>query len=1483
MKAKIEQFPATNSNPVLCVKKNGTVLYSNESGELLLYGWGVRVGEKLPSSIVDLVQRAISRNSPEKMEFKVRERVYLVVFHPLLEQGCVNISGFDISDQKELEGKLWVSETQEKADLELANIIDTKAVQSLMNDFYRLAHIPMALLDLKGNILVSVGWQDICVKFHRVNPETCKHCLECDINLSTGVAPGGYKLYKCKNNIWDVVTPIIVEGQHIGNIFSGQFFFDNEPLDYELFRSQATKYGFNEEEYIKALEKVPRLSREAVDTSMAFFMTFANMISQLSYGNIKLSQSLAERDAVVDALRKSEKRERARSDELAAVLDAVPVAVYTTHDPQALKISGNRLSYEWLRIPVGTNLSKSAPEGEKPEIFKLFKNGVEIPPEKMPSQLSAKGIEVNDCELDIVSADGKVRHVLGNARPLRDEQGNLRGSISAFIDITERKRAEETIRLSNIYNRSLIEASLDPLITIGRDGKITDVNNATEQVTGYSRNELIETDFSDYFTESEKARKGYQQVFVLGEVRDYPLEIRHRDGHITPVLYNASVFRDENGEIIGVFAAARDITERKRHEMNLAFLAEIDEDFAHLSSVDEIMQTVGEKVGKYLKVKTFNVCEVDDPKGTLTVNFGWQDIGVPSLLHQTFCISDYLTEEFSRANRAGEIIAIRDTQTDPRTNARAYAALEIGSVMTAPFHVKGEWKAFLSVTDMNPRGWLQDEIELFQELSNRIFQRIERARAKEALRESEERFRALVTASSEVVYRVSPDWSEMRQLYGRGFLANTESPRSTWLQEYVPPEDQPHVTAVINEAIRTKSTYELEHRARLADGSLGWIFSRAVPMLDANGEIVEWFGAASDITERKRVEEALRKSEERLRLLSDNLPDSAVYQYVLEPDGSTRFQYFSAGIERLNGISPLDVLRDPGKLYRQIQPEYLERLIEAEARSARELSDFDMELPMRLPDDQVKWMRLHSRPRRLPDGRTIWDGVQTDITELKRAEEVLRESESRRKVAEAVDAERQRFFDVLETLPVMIALLTPDHHITFANRCFREKFGESSGRHCFEYCFGRTGPCEFCESYIVLETGKPHRWGVTTPDGSVFDVYDLPFTDVDGSPMILEMDIDITERKEAEEKLRDSEEKYRNIVETANEIILITDNEAVITYANRKIVDMLGYPLEEIIGRPIWGFISEECKPVVKLNLEKRRQGISESYELKLMRKDGSPLWTFLNAKPLFDKEGEYVGAMSMLTDITKRKEAEEALINIETARKKEIHHRIKNNLQVISSLLDLQSEQFRNREDIKDSEVLEAFRESQDRVISMALIHEELYRGGGFETLNFSPYIQELAKNLLLTYRLGNTDISLNLDLEENVLFDMDTAVPLGIIVNELVSNSLKHAFPDRKKGEIRIKLSREEKEECTRSITEDRKSTSFTLTVSDDGVGIPENLNLEELDSLGFQLVTSLVDQLDGEFELKRKNGTEFTIRFTVTEKDNLAQAGLKSQENG
>ena len=426
-------------------------------------------------------------------------------------------------------------------------------------------------------------------------------------------------------------------------------------------------------------------------------------------------------------------------------------------------------------------------------------------------------------------------------------------------------------------------------------------------------------------------------------------------------------------------------------------------------------------------------------------------------------------------------------------------------------------------------------IEIIDVISNHAFalikrasnwERIDSAERKKvgaSLRDSEARFRALVTATSDVVYRMSPDWKEMLYLRGRDFIADTEAPSGDWLQKYILREDQPYVTAVIDEAIRNKYMFELEHRVLRVDGSAGWTFSRAIPIQNAQGEVIEWFGAASDITGRKRAEEALRRSEARwnaaienlaagiviatdterviyrnpaaralhgftsdqdgtgslhemsdifqlwtpdgrllpldewpmrrikrgetlnrleLRLcrpdqgwekiisysgamvesaigerlmfvsaqdlsnqrkaeqslresqesfqaLADNLPDSFVYQCVEEPDGTVRYTHLSAGIQVLNGIMAEDVLRDAGALHRQILPEHMDRFVDAKLRSKRDLSDFDVEIPMRRTDGVVRWMHCHSRPRRLPDGRTIWDGVQTDVTARKLAEDEL--------------------------------------------------------------------------------------------------------------------------------------------------------------------------------------------------------------------------------------------------------------------------------------------------------------------------------------------------------------------------------------------------------------------------------------------------------------------------------------------------------------
>lgn len=172
-------------------------------------------------------------------------------------------------------------------------------------------------------------------------------------------------------------------------------------------------------------------------------------------------------------------------------------------------------------------------------------------------------------ETERIRKNGSKIHVALTLSPIKDADGNITGISTIARDVTEKKQAEEKLRRASVYNRSLIEASLDPLLTISPEGKITDANRATEEATGRDRSELIGTDFSDYFTEPAKARDVYQQVFRKGSVTDYPLAIRHQDGQITYVLYNANVYHDEAGEVLGVFAAARNITERKLAEEQL--------------------------------------------------------------------------------------------------------------------------------------------------------------------------------------------------------------------------------------------------------------------------------------------------------------------------------------------------------------------------------------------------------------------------------------------------------------------------------------------------------------------------------------------------------------------------------------------------------------------------------------------------------------------------------------------------------------------------------------------------------------------------------------------------------------------------------------------------------------------------------------------------------------------------------------------------
>jgi PAS domain S-box-containing protein len=287
-----------------------------------------------------------------------------------------------------------------------------------------------------------------------------------------------------------------------------------------------------------------RVRKDGTRFTASLVVTRRNDASGRSMGCLLISNDISEKKSADEQLRSVAKYARSLIE---ASLDPL-----VTISPEGKITDVNEATVKATGVPrnelIGTDFSNYFTEPAN------ARKGYE--------QVFAKGY-VTDYPLTMRHRDGRLASVLYNASVYKDAQGQVQGVFAAARDVTAQRQAA-------LYARSLIEASLDPFVTISPGGKITDVNEATIKVTGAPRDELIGTDFSDYFTEPGDARGGYEQVFAKGYVTDYPLTIRHRDGRLTSVLYNASVYLDPQGEVLGVFAAARDITAQKQAEAKVA-------------------------------------------------------------------------------------------------------------------------------------------------------------------------------------------------------------------------------------------------------------------------------------------------------------------------------------------------------------------------------------------------------------------------------------------------------------------------------------------------------------------------------------------------------------------------------------------------------------------------------------------------------------------------------------------------------------------------------------------------------------------------------------------------------------------------------------------------------------------------------------------------------------------------------------------------
>ncbi len=697
-------------------------------------------------------------------------------------------------------------------------------------------------------------------------------------------------------------------------------------------------------------------------------------------------------------------------------------------------------------------------------------------------------------------------------------------------------------------------------------------------------------------------------------------------------------------------------------------------------------------------------------------------------------------------------------------------------------------------------------------------------------------------------------WSqEMYRIFGRD--PQELAPSYNEFLNYIHPDDRDYVDNVTKKAMNGK-THNIDYRIIRADGGERTVHMQTEVILDEKKIPVRMKGTIQDITERKKAEELLKESEGRLKALFELLPIG-----ISIIDKKRNILDVNLALERIMGLSRSDFLKGNHKVQKYLRSNGAEMSYE-DLPSVRALKEkgsiHSSEVGMVRDDGSVIWADLSAISLPLSDDQVVI--TVRDITENKKAEEKL-----------------QTLANALESSDDAIVTRSLDGRITSWNRGAEQIYG-----YLAEEVLGKSismfepdslkGEIKQLDEKIKQGERICHYETLRLKkDGTVINISITlsPVFNASGTLVAIStVSRDITERKRAEEALIRSENKFRRLAENSPDLIARLDRQTRHLYANPAYLEIYDISQEDLIGKTNneLGMDPEKVKFWDRHYENIFATGKPETMEFHHTSPQGKECYFNTRIVPEF-VDGEVTSVLAISRDITERKMTEEAMEKMDKIRIKEIHHRIKNNLQVISSLLSLEAERF------SDAKMLEAFRESQGRVTSMALIHEELYKGDEIENLDFAAYLRKLTSNLFGSYSLRKDNVSVRLDLE-HVYLDMDIAIPLGIIVNELVSNALKHAFPAGRKGEIHITL-------CKTGAFADiydthypnphymeKSGSHYMLTVSDNGKGIPEGIEFQNADSLGLQLVNILVEQIDGCIELKKNSGTEFTIWFRSSE---------------
>jgi PAS domain S-box-containing protein len=1186
-----------------------------------------------------------------------------------------------------------------------------------------------------------------------------------------------------------------------------------------------------------------------------------------------------------------------------------------------------------------------------------------------------EGKVVSDFELDLLARSGeRLRFQISASIIQMGSQGTL---LVAARNITARKRAEDALRASEAKFSTIFESSPEIIsITSLDEGRYLEVNESFTRSMGYSREEALGRTVLDLgiWADLEDRSRLVDAVRSQGVVRNQEFDFRSRDGRGIHGLVSAEIIEIEGSPCLLTLIV--DISGRKREERAMAFMNRIQDVF--LKSTDETMYGAVLDILREALASPFGYFGYIDDDGSLVC---------PSMTTEIWdrCMMSHKTVVFPRelwggmwgaSLVEGETLVANGGLKAPEGHLPLFRAICVPVLFQG--RVIGQIGLANKDTDYDEhdQAFLQRMAAfigpILQAHVERKREEQERARAEEALRESEERFSSFM--------RHLPGFSHIKDRDRRIIYVNERfethfgMPLPEWIGKRT--EDIWSGGADVkmrldDEAVLAEGcALDIEEEV-LTRGELHTYRTVKFPIPRPDGS--SWLGGISiDVTETRKAEKAVRESEAMFRGLVETAPVGIV---ISDGPGKTIlsmnrkfFQTFGYSLEEISDLGQWWALAYPDAAYRQ---EIREVWLEGRTRALEAGSEFG---PIEA------WITCRDGSRRYASGLFSNLGhinavFFVDITERKRAEEALRESET-------------KYRTLVEHLPQNIFVKDRASIYLSCNGRFAGLVGltpeEVVGRTDFDLFPNRQDARKYREDdRLVMETGVAHTleehydhlggrsWARTTK---------VPLRSEEGSVVgVVGIFEDITEWREAQERLRVSEERYRAVSDLSSDYSFAfrvnADQSVSLEWITDAFTRMTGIPGEDVMYPNAWlRVVYPEDIPLVHGVLSQLRSGRQVSYDARLLDRSGQPFWVRTYIRPELNEHGALVrfygatrdihqrkatedalgkererlaraslcgrvalwewdvasgelswsdivdemlghepggfprtlqgwedhihpedrpavrsrleaylaspgeealeveyrirrrdgtylwwhgtgrtsavgGGVTFMsgacTDITERKEAEEqimASLKEKEVLLQEVHHRVKNNLQVISSLLHLQSD------DILDESARAAFSESRSRIHSISLIHERLYRSHDLARIDIAEYTESLCQSLLGSHG-ARARVTGTVDMP-NLSLSLDLAVPCALIINELVLNCLKHAFPEGREGELRI--------------TMEEAGDLLVLRIKDNGVGFPEGLDLADAPSLGMTIVATLVRQLKGRLDLKTGNGAEVVVTF-------------------